>query len=188
MKIFLNLLPPERKKAIVRKFYWRFFLGQWFLVFLISLLAVGIMGALFFRVVFEGRYRQQAGEARITTEHQLEYARYEEKFDAANRSTQSVNTFLSLHTSFSELLKQLEEALPPETVIERISTQDYKIFLTGMTNNRDTFLLLQENLKKNTCFTNLNTPLSNLFSEKDVHFEIDFLVKSECLRGSVPKL
>lgn len=188
MKIFLNLLPPERKHDIVKRFYWRFFLGQWFLVLLIALSAVVVMGLLYFRVQLAVRHQQAAGAAHVTTEHKAEYERYEEKFEATNKIVRRTGGFLTLHTSFSELLRQVEAVLPPNTRIEKVATQDYKIFLTGTTDTRDTFLALQENIKKNTCFKDVNTPLNNLFSETNVQFEIDFKVKEECLRGSVPKL
>lgn len=188
MKIFLNLLPPERKASIERRFYWRFFLGQWFLVALIIMAAAGVLGALYFRIQLESKQKQVAGASKITTEHKVEYTKYEEKFEATNRAVRAASGFLTLHTSFSELLRQIELVLPPNTKIEKISTQSYKIFLTGTTDTRDTFLVLQENIKKNSCFESVNAPLSNLFSETNVHFEIDFIVKSECLRGSVPKI
>lgn len=188
MKIFLNLLPPERKAEIVRQFYWRFFLGQWFLVFLIILSAVAIMGTLYFRIYLEGKQQQTAGVAQITTEHQVEYSRYEEKFESATRSVRSASNFLALHTSFSDLLRHIELFLPPNTKIEKISTQNYKVFLIGTTDTRDTFLTLQENIKRDACFESVNAPLSNLFTETNVQFEIDFVVKAGCLRGSVPKL
>lgn len=188
MKIFLNLLPPERKTDIVRQFYWRFFLGQWFIFFLISLIAVLVMGALYLRVHFDGKQYQAVSSGQITTQHQAEYSRYEEKFEATNRAVRSANGFLALHTSFSELLRHIESILPPNTKIEKISTQSYKVFLTGTADTRDTFLALQENIKNHSCFESVTTPLSNLFSETNVQFELDFTVKPECLRGSSPKI
>lgn len=188
MKIFLNLLPPERKGSIIRQFYWRFFLGQGFIVFLISLVVVFVMGALYLRVYFEGRWEQLEDISQASTEQQAQYSRYEEKFEATNRTARSTAGFLTLHTSFSELLRHIENVMPANTKIEKISTQSYKVFLTGTADTRDTFLALQENIKSDSCFESLTTPLSNLFSETNVQFEIDFTIKPECLRGSTPKI
>lgn len=188
MKIFLNLLPPERKRELVRRFYWRFFLGQWFLVTLIVMSAVVVMGFLYFRIQIESKKAQVEGAAKITTEHKVEYTRYEEKFENTNKSVRSAGGFVALHTSFSDLLRQIELVLPPNTRIEKISTHSYKVFLVGTTDTRDTFLTFQKNLQQNTCFESVNTPLSNLFSETNVQFEIDFTVKAECLRGVAPKI
>jgi hypothetical protein len=163
-------------------------LGQWFLVFLIALSAVIIMGLLFFRVHLAAKHQQAVADANITSEHEEEYQRYEDKFEETNKVVRRTGGFLTLHTSFSELLRLIEGVLPPNTRIEKVFTQDYQVFLTGNTDTRDTFLTLQENIKNNSCFENVNAPLANLFSETNVHFEIDFTVKAECLRGSVPKL
>ncbi len=146
------------------------------------------MAVLYFRIELESRQKQAAGAAQVTAEHKEEYDRYEEKFEATNKSVRAAGGYLALHTSFSDLLRQIEALLPPNTRIEKISTQSYKIFLTGTTDTRDTFLRFQENLKQNPCFESVNAPLSNLFSETNVQFEIDFSVKPECLRGSVPKI
>lgn len=188
MKIFLNLLPPEQKAELVRRFYWRFFLGQWFLVFLIIIAAAGVMGILYFRIQLEGNRQEKAAAAQITEEHKVEYTRYEEKFEVTNRAVRSAGGFIALHTSFSDVLRQIEALLPPNTKIEKLATQNYKVFLTGTTDTRETFLVFQENLKRNNCFEAVNTPLSNLFAETNVQFEIDFTIKQECLRGSVPKI
>lgn len=188
MKIFLNLLPPERKAQLVKRFYWRYFLGQWFLVFLVTLLVLGAMIGFSFQAQLEGNQQEKIKADLLTGEHQQEYQRYEEKFEEGNRIVRSANAFLTLHTSFSYLLSQLEESLPENTKIDKISTQSYQVFVIGNTDTRDTFLRFQENIKNNTCFEAVNTPLSNLFSETNVQFEIDFIVKPECLRGSVPKL
>lgn len=188
MKIFLNLLPPERKAQLVKRFYWRYFLGQWFLVFLIALLCLGAMIGFYFQAQAEGNQQEKMKAALLTGEHQQEYQKYEEKFEESNRAVRSAGAFLTLHTSFSYLLNQIEEALPENTKIDKISTQSYHVFLIGNADTRDTFLRFQDNIKNNACFENVNTPLSNLFSETNVQFEIDFIVKAECLRGSVPKL
>lgn len=188
MKIFLNLLPPERKAQMVKRFYWRYFLGQWFLLFFVFILVLSVMAVFYFQAEFEKRQQEEAKAGSLAGEHQGEYQRYQEKFNESNRAVKSATGFLSLHTSFSSLLLHIEEALPENTRIEKISTQSYKVFLTGTTDTRDTFLRLQENIKNNSCFENVNTPLSNLFSETNVQFEIDFTVKESCLRGSVPKI
>ena len=188
MKIFLNLLPPELKRQMVKRFYWRYFLGQWFLVFLLSLLVLTCLLALYVRVEFEGKQAVLEDASQASGSYQKEYQGYQEKFEATNKTLKSTAGFLTLHTSFSSLLQQIEEAVPPNTKIEKISTQSYKVFVTGNTDNRDTFLRFQENIKNNSCFEAVNNPLSNIFSETNVHFEIDFVVKQDCIRGTTPKL
>lgn len=146
------------------------------------------MGLLYFRVQLVAKHQQAEAATKVTEEHRVEYQRYEEKFEATNKVVRKTGGFLVLHTSFSEVLRHVETTLPANTRVEKIATQDYRVFLSGVTDTRDTFLTLQENIKANQCFENLNTPLNNLFSETNVQFEVDFTIKEECLRGSVPKL
>ncbi len=186
MKIFLNLLPPERKEGLIRNYYWQFFLGKWFLVFLFILMLLATMAFMYGKV-----YLQQKALIALSTEtkseHQKQYADFEKKFEETNSQVRSANGFLTLHTSFSKVLAEIESILPSGVLLEKISTQEYKIFLTGTADTRETFLIMQENIKKNSCFESLNTPLSNLFSETNVQFQLDFSVKQECLRGILSK-
>lgn len=188
MKIFLNLLPPERKEQMTKRFYWRYFLGQWFMIFLIALLALFVMGGLYFQVTLQEKNQKESFMVSTDSERQKEYENYQKTFEEASRKVKQGSAFLSLHTSFSFLFDQLESTLPEGVRIEKVSTQSYKVFLTGSADTRENFLRFQDALQKNTCFESLNVPLSNLFSENDVQFQVDFLVKKECLRGSVPKI
>jgi hypothetical protein len=122
------------------------------------------------------------------SEHQVQYDNFENKFEEANKKVRATYGFLFLHTSFSSLLSSIELLLPTGVHLEKISTKEYKVFLTGVADTREAFLEMQENIKKNDCFESLNTPLSNLFSETNVQFQVDFTVKQECLRGNALKL
>jgi hypothetical protein len=187
MKIFLNLLPPERKKELVRTYYWQFFLrrGLWsfFAMFLLVIVAGLIYGQTYLR------YKGVMAEKTATkSEHQMQYDNFENKFEETNNKVRSTHGFLFLHTSFSSLLLEIEALLPEGVRLEKLATKEYKVFLTGVAETREGFLTMEENIKKNSCFESLNTPLSNLFSETDVQFQVDFTVKQDCLRGNTLKL
>jgi Tfp pilus assembly protein PilN len=187
MKIFLNLLPPQRKQELVNNYYWQFFLIKGMLVLLAALLLVAVALLIQGRVYLS--YKQVMSDEQIgKSEHQIQYDNFETKFEETNGKVQKTQKFFSLHTSFSGLLSDIENLLPAGVRLEKLSTKEYTVFLTGVADTRETFLEMEENIKKNTCFESLNTPLSNIFSETNVQFTLDFAVKQECLRGNIFKL
>jgi Tfp pilus assembly protein PilN len=183
MKIFLNLLPPDRKAGIVQRFYWRFFLWQWFFVALLALVALSIMFLFYVQTESLREHKERSGASKITANHREEYKKYEDRYSEANKMTQQAASFLVTHTSFSGLLSKIEATLPGGVRIDSLTTKDYKVTLKGTASKRDALLSFQDAVKKDTCFESVNTPLSNLFSETDVTFSVDFLVKPECLQG-----
>jgi Tfp pilus assembly protein PilN len=77
----------------------------------------------------------------------------------------------------------LTAALPGGVRVQKLVTKEYQVLLSGTADTREAFLQMEAALKKDSCFTQFNAPLSNLFTETNVSFQIDFVVKEECLRG-----
>jgi hypothetical protein len=51
-----------------------------------------------------------------------------------------------------------------------------------MANNRDNLIQFKDNLEKESCFSEINLPLSNLVEKENVEFQIDFNIKKDCLK------
>lgn len=182
MKIFLNLLPPERKESLVNAFYAKTFLAHLVVVAGLFLLVDVALGMYFFRSL---QQEQQAiAQAGVNnTAAQEEYRSYQETFETINQKTRSADGYLTVHTSFSWLLSEIEGALPGGVRVQKLVTKEYQVLLSGTADTREAFLQMEAALKRDGCFTQFNAPLSNLFTETDVSFQIDFMVKEECLRG-----
>jgi cobalamin biosynthesis Co2+ chelatase CbiK len=124
----------------------------------------------------------------INGEEQRTFDEYEQKFTETNKKMKMTAGYLAYHASFGSILQKIESLTPEGVRMQKITTTDYKMLLAGTAETREYFLLFEENIKKDECFTSVNAPLSNLFSEKDVVFVIDLLVKSECLQGNMKVL
>jgi Tfp pilus assembly protein PilN len=182
MKIFLNLLPPERKESLVNVFYAKTFLARLIIVAGLFLLADTVLGVYYFRSLQHDKNAlAQAGAN--NTSAQEEYRAYQDTFETINQKTRSTDGYLTLHTSFSWLLAEIENALPGGVRIQKLVTKEYQVLLSGTADTREAFLQMEAALKQDSCFTQFNAPLSNLFTETNVSFQIDFMVKEECLRG-----
>lgn len=127
-------------------------------------------------------YNRPTDSAAANAESRL--SEYEASFEEANASAKAVLKYEASHPSFTGLMEKIATLIPQDTLLTRLSTKDYKVFLTGTAQTRDGLLQFQENLKNDPCFESVNAPLSNLFSEQNVAFEIDFTVTAECLQGN----
>jgi len=183
MKIYLDLLPEERKEEIKKRktFYMiirkelRFFMP--IVVFVAFLLAVNWN----IKVQLEGLEKIYLLEQ--SQEEYKELQKYEDKFSDVNFRTSSISKFQDGHLYWSNVFYQLSELTPEGIYVSGIVTKDYTVSLAGKARTRDNLLTFQEKIGSSNCFENLNTPLSNLVSREDVDFQIDFEVKTNCFKN-----
>lgn len=183
MKVLLNLLPEQHREAVRRKYYDRFFFRQAVIVFAIEcfclLLLVGV-----FLLIRENRLSMERFESEQSSSEagMEELARYEARFADVNAVIDESMCFHREHVSWADFLATFENAVPEEVTLSRLSTKDYQVFLAGTAETRDDFLELERRLKAEACFADVSAPVSNLFSKEHVDFQVDFSVRSECLK------
>lgn len=184
MKVLLNLLPEEGRVLIRRAYYARAFFWQSLVLFSIMIFYLLMLTGVFF-IVREDRILSAQAEAdRAKSQVELrELESYEAKFREANRLSAQANAFDREHIYWTELMARLDRIVPQNIMITNLTTKNYQIFIAGLAKNRDDFLELEKRLKEDSCFTDFQAPVNNLFSEKNVIFQIDFSIKSECIQS-----
>jgi hypothetical protein len=184
MKTLLNLLPEEKKAAIQRRLHFRFLLWQVFLLFLLECFYLSVLLGIYFILSFQLDNYQSLGTSANVSSYAQEktLTEYERKFRDTNDAVETVGKIERSHLHFTEVFLLLDELLPDGIRIGRLSTKDYTVMLSGTAAKRDDLLALDERLKGAACIADVNIPISNLFSQENVGFQIDFSVKTECLR------
>ncbi len=187
MQILLNLLPEEQKVALRRRFYFRFFTWQTTLFALIIifylLLLVGVYSILNSQT--KAKEESYAGLLQANSEAK-KITEYQANFKEANSEAALVGRLSKNHLHWSNFLHLLDTLTPTGIVWVDLSTKDYTVSLDGQAHTRENFLAFQDNLKGESCVTDVKTPISNLFSEKDFDFQIEFTVKRACLLDMKP--
>jgi Tfp pilus assembly protein PilN len=107
---------------------------------------------------------------------------YEDKFKQVNSLDKTLRKIQTGHLHWFNLFQQLSSTVPEGIYISGLSTKDYSIFLVGKAKTRDNLLNFKSKLEENECFQNINVPISNLVVENNVDFQIDFVIKNECLK------
>ncbi|MCW1888177.1 MAG: PilN domain-containing protein [Candidatus Moranbacteria bacterium] len=183
MKILLNLLPEEKKRLIERGLHGRILLWQFFMLFLLELLFLGILitvGVLL-SVELESRKFLSENSSLATQTDSASLRQYEDKFLGINEALGVVGKIQMNHVYFSQLFRVLDTTLPKEVLLKQMMTKDRVVTLIGTAETRENLLSFEEQLKKSSCIENVNVPLSNLFSQKNLDFQLDFTLTFDCL-------
>jgi Tfp pilus assembly protein PilN len=183
MKVLLNLLPGEERKRMRRRYYDRFFFRQSVLILFIGVFCLLVLGSVFL-IVRENRLATEAmsQEELRSGIGQAELLQYEEAFAESNASVSRALGFYREHPSWTAVLLALDRSVPDAITIEAISTKDYQIFVGGMAETRDDFLTFEKQLREEPCFSEVEAPVSNLFSRENVEFQVDITVTPACLK------
>jgi hypothetical protein len=182
MKIYLDLLPKERKAELRRKKIFRKILSEEFLFLVPSALLIVILLNVFYILSIK---RDMSIAAKTMIESEDEYKElnsYEEKFKQINENSTKLLKIQAGHLYWAEIFKKLSGSMPEGISIADFSTRDYNVFLTGKVDNRDTLLKFKGILEEDACFDEVNVPLSNLVVKEDIDFQMDFLIKKDCLK------
>jgi len=183
MKILLNLLPEEKKSLIQRRLRTRFLIWQLFLLFIIEVFVLTVMGGIY--VVLDGQLKglQNAGAgldaASSIQEQKLD--EYEAVFRDVNAKADKIGRIRYGHTYFTGVFLVLDAVVPEGISLETLDTKGRTIMLTGQAKTRDSLLAFGDALKGNDCVESANLPISNLFSQTDIEFQLDFVMKENCL-------
>lgn len=186
MKILLNLLQEEKKEEVQSRLHFRFFLWQLFLVLALEVFYIVILISIYFILDFQLQSLQNAGQ-QYDAEHseQKILDRYQKKFKETNTTVEVLGKIERQHFSFAQIFLLLDTVLPESIAIEHLTTKEYTVMLAGQAATRDDLLALESRLKESECVKNVNVPLSNLFSQENVDFQMDFEMEKECLQKNV---
>ncbi len=187
MRILLNLLPEEKKQLLSRRFYSRFFLWQTSFLLLLVLFYISILSGMYFLLQYEkgianaslASFDQYNSEAK-------KLVQYQQTFKRTNAATQDIGRYIANHFQWGNLFALLDDITPTDVAFTELVTKDYTISLIGEAKTREAFLTFEESLKASDCTSDVKVPISNLFSQKEVEFQVEFKLKRECLLGPTP--
>lgn len=183
MRLGINILPPEKKELIRRREGFLLLSAQCVQVSLMTILVAAIVYGIQLALRFEVKNSQL--ETFKSQEQQVsqEIKAYQDEIVRTNRLTGEVYQMESGHIYWSRLLRKLEDLMPEGTYLSRVGTNEYQVSLAGRVKDRDTLLAFRDRLSGDGCFLDVDVPLSNLFVQEDIDFQIDVMMKPECLKG-----
>lgn len=182
MEIKLNLIPPYRKTEIEQSAKLRKILSWETEIFAIVLIFFGLVLSLNYILQFNLDAVTSASENQRGNDGYERIYQYDNDFKAINVKVSLDESLQKDQLYWSETLRKLNETMPDKVVIVKMASNNYKFFLAGVADTRDDLIAFKDRLSQENCFINVNLPLSNLVEKNNVAFQLDFVIKEECLK------
>ena len=182
MKIKLNLLSEAKKNEIRRKKRYRLIVWQELILVSLLIFYVGILGSISTILAFQLQKITSNNATQSQGQSFLEIDAAEKKFKDVNRRVATLLDLQQEHTTWSSLFLSLNTLNPEGILLDKLVTTNQQISLSGKATTRDVLLQFQDKLNQSDCFQNAKIPLSNLFIQENVDFQLDVEIKKECLK------
>jgi|WetSurMetagenome_2_1015567.scaffolds.fasta_scaffold183677_2 hypothetical protein len=183
MEINLNLIPPYREEEIQKSKRFRLivklemFIVAFVLVFFIFLFSLGYILDLNLKTVSNeiesSREKKQLDNIK----------KYDEEFSQANAEFLKIEKINNDQLYWSTLYLKLSQSIIPGISMQSLATKDYAVFLVGKADSRENLVTFKDNLGKESCFSEINLPLSDLVSKGNIDFQMDLKIKDECVHS-----
>lgn len=182
MKIYLDLLPQEKKKELKRKKIFRRILHEEIFFLMPLFVFIIILCNIYYLLNLQYGSVMTAGSLDAAQGKYQELSGYEEKFSNVNKSLDVLTKIQTSQLHWKNVLQSLSMVTPNGISINDLSTKNYQMFLVGKAKSRDDLLNFKSNLDTSDCFQSVNVPLSDLVVKNDVDFQIDFVINQDCLK------
>lgn len=182
MKIKLNLLSEAKKNEIRRKKRYRLIVWQEIIIVSIAVFYVGILGSIAMMLSLQLQKLQSNNASQSQEQSFLEIDAAEKKFKDVNKKVSTLLALQQEHTTWSSLFLSLNKLIPEGVLLEKLSTTNQQVSFSGKATTRDILLQFQDKLNQSDCFQNAKIPLSDLFTQENVDFQLDVEIKKECLK------
>lgn len=183
MEIRLNLISPEKKEDIAKKN--KITATIRIEIFLTVILAVFLGMLLIFNYILKINF-DSVMIAEKKNENSGKYDKIREldkNFSQANKGFSDVISIKNSQLYWSKFFLKINELVFPGVKIESISTSDYSIIISGISDTRDNLILFKDKLAGEKCFSNVNLPLADLVGKSDIVFQIDLSIDKNCLKN-----
>lgn len=182
MEIKLNLLSEAKKTEILKKKRFQLIVLHECIYISMIIIYGMILVSLYYVHTLQIKNQKVVNELSLEGEKVKEITEAQQEFIRTNKDLDSLLRLQQEHTIWSEMLVQMQKALPDGVYVEKIATNERKISLNGRAKTRDILLKFQDNLNNTECFENAKVPLADLFTQENVSFQLDFEIKLSCLK------
>lgn len=176
----MNLLSPQQKGEIQTDIFKRFL----FVFSGIFLLWAATFVALAYNTALYLELQIPSIEERLQAEQETQRANIVQEVEGDIRELN--DTLLTIEEirekgsfNFPYILRVLGRMVPEGTTLRSITFQGKNMIIQGHADERQGVLTLKENLEKESIFTNVLSPLSNIVKERDIDFSFNFSINGQ---------
>lgn len=178
MKKFINLLPPEEQRQIQleRANHQIIKFGIWLLASLLAMMAILLTDQLLLSQTLRTSTDQVAVQRQEL--QRIQGTSIQKEAETLNASLKNFQSLAKQDLKFSPYLIEFAKLLPHDVTIDTfaINRSTRKVEVTGRAGTRDSILELRQNILASEFFENINFPLDNLESARDVSWKYKFYI------------
>ncbi|HCP08650.1 MAG TPA: hypothetical protein DIT25_02545 [Candidatus Moranbacteria bacterium] len=183
MRIKINLIPPYRKEEIRKASRLRSVI-RWELelIFMLAVFAVFLAGI---NHILRFSLSAVNSNFSIAIKDNTQYKiieKHDNEINEINNAVADVAKIQKDQMYWADFLHSFSLAVPDGIKVSDLSSKNYSIYLSGEADTRENLLRLKDKLTEDSCFSEVNLPLSNLVSKNDAIFQLNFKIKKECLK------
>lgn len=182
MRIFLNLLPEEKKLEIRRSKKLKLIIWQGFISFFIVVFFIGMLASTNLILNVELGGMEAAANLEKSQDKYKEIESHEGEFSQVNSKIKLLSKLDKNHLHWTNVLRALDGLAADEITLSELTTENLQITLIGEAKTRDDLLRFKEDIEKADCFSGVKVPLSDLVQKEDVEFQIDLMVEEKCIK------
>jgi len=183
MKIRLNLVPPGRKEEIEKASRLRSVLRWEFEILTILIFAVISIASM--DAIVKMNLAAAVSELERIDKNSRQYKTIDDYDNDIKEMGNKISSIVGVQNSqpyWSKFLIRLNEKVIAGITINKVTTENYNLIIGGVSNTRDTLISFKENIEKNSCFSEVDLPLSSLAAKDNIKFQIKLKTKKECLK------
>lgn len=182
MEINLNLIPPYREEEIQKNKRFKLiiklelFMLSFVLIFFTFLFIIGYTLDFNLEIVSNDGLSQDRKQLN-------DIKKYDDQFNQANAEVAKIEKIDRDQLYWSNLFSKMSQAVIPGISMQSLATKEYAVFLVGKADSRENLVAFKDNLAKDSCFYEINLPLSDLVSKGNIDFQMDLKIKEECVHS-----
>jgi|GEM_PF-6706398 len=181
MRIYLNILPEEKKEKMrLQKVTFRLVIQT------IAFFAILCFFLLTLIAILWGMHLQKETLAvREEEGNKVSYEKlreYDNLFTKTNRNVALYTNMLEKQDHYTHILDKVASHRSEKIFIDKIVFSGKNIELSGRASQREDILYLEDALKEDTCFFDVEVPLESLVQKENVSYTMTFLFTEDCYK------
>jgi len=184
MKIYLDLLPQERKNEFKRKKSFAAILHRELLFLFPILVFIVILVNVYLILGIQESNTKVTGSGQQSQGEYKQLHVYENEFKQTNDLTTFLSRAQAGHIYWSRLISNMSAIAGNGIYFTEFSTKDFQVFILGRAKSREDLIAFKDAVGNSGCADNVNVPLSNLVTPSDVDFQMDFTVTQACIKDT----
>lgn len=179
MKITINLLPPEKKEEfeVIKKI--RLISKIYFFVYLAIFIFAGFLFSCLFIIQFQQKFLSDERGRLMQNDIYKRVQETQDKIEEHYKKVVYLDKELRQERSFSDYLNKINNSLEGGIFLTELAIDEEKIQIKGFSETRENLIKFKEKLEKVEEFKDIEFPISNFVSSRDINFDFVINLKKE---------